>query len=389
MKRLGLGHIPYDEPWSPEPTTLTYVWRNLLLRKVRTGLSMLGVAVSVAGIVSLISVALGMKGSFDQYLEESGASLVVFAKDVADLIFSSVKNEDIEAIGAMDGVEAVARTNIHMARPPSPARLPLIICFGRYPEERLMEKYRDLLVAGRLLERRDEIVAAKYIARQMRWKLGEKVKLLGHEFTVVGLYEPEIAWENGVLVHAGFLAEKLGRTGSYTMAFVYATPSARDRVRRAIEEKLPHLVAVPPSGLMKRFAEQLEIIDDFIIMITAIALVVGVLGVLNTMMMSVSERTREIGMLRALGWSKARVVMTILVEGLLLSVLGGALGLVLGVLGTEALLSAFEDAFLVSNYEVSTFVKGAVVALVVGVLAALYPALRAAGLKPVEALRYE
>lgn len=350
---------------------------------------MLGVAVSVAGIVSLISVALGMKGSFDQYLEESGASLVVFSKNVADLIFSSVKTTDIEAIGGMDGVEALARTNIHMARPPSPSPLPLIICFGRYPEERLMDKYRGLLVAGRLLRQRDEIVAARYIARAMHWKLGGKVKLLGREFTLVGLYDPDIAWENGVLIHAGLLAEQLGRADSYSIVFVYTDPADREPVRKAIEAAFPHLIAVPPADLTKRFDDQLKIIDDFIVMITVIALVVGVLGVLNTMMMSVSERTREIGMLRALGWSKTRVVMTILTEGVLLSVLGGALGLVLGVLGTEALISAFEDAFLVSDYEVSTFVKGAVVALVVGVLAALYPALRAASLRPVEALRYE
>lgn len=368
---------------------MTYIWRNLLLRKVRTSLSMLGVAVSVAGIVALISVALGMKSSFDQYLEESGASLVVLSKNVADPIFSAVRTEDIEAIRRMDGVESIARTNLHMTRPPPPAGLPLIICFGRYPGERMMEKYRHLLVAGRLLERRDEIVAAQYIARAMHWKVGQKVTLLDHEFTVVGLYEPDIAWEQGILIHAGFLAEQLGRKDSYSIVFVYTAPEARESVRRRIETELDNLTAVPPADLTKRFADQLEIIDDFIVMITVIALVVGVLGVLNTMMMSVSERTREIGMLRALGWSKGRVVMTILVEGVLLSVLGGALGLVLGVLGTEALVSAFEDAFLVSDYELSTFIKGAVVALVVGVLAALYPALRAANLKPVEALRYE
>lgn len=368
---------------------MTYIWRNLLLRKARTGLSMLGVAVSVAGIVSLISVALGMRGSFDQHLEESGASLVVFSKNVADLIFSSVKARDIEAIRGMDGVEALARTNIHMARPPAPAPIPLIICFGRYPEERLMEKYQGLLVAGRLLQRRDEIVAAKYIAKEMGWKVGAKVTLFDDDFTVVGFYEADIAWENGILIHAGFLAEQLGRKDSYSIVFVYTAPADREAIRKQVERKLPHLTAVPPADLTKRFEDQLAIVDDFIIMITVIALVVGVLGVLNTMMMSVSERTREIGMLRALGWSKGRVVKTILIEGVLLSVLGGAFGLVLGVVGTEALIGAFPDAFLVSSYETATFLKGALVALIVGVLAALYPALRAAGLKPVEALRYE
>jgi putative ABC transport system permease protein len=79
----------------------------------------------------------------------------------------------------------------------------------------------------------------------------------------------------------------------------------------------------------------------------------------------------------------------VLVEGLLLSGIGGAFGLVLGVLGTEALIALWSKAYLVASYLPSTFVKGALVAVLVGVSAALYPAYRAANLRPVEALRYE
>jgi putative ABC transport system permease protein len=373
---------------------VTYIWRNLLQRKIRSGLSMLGVAVSVAGIVALISVAHGMRGSFDQYLEESGASLTVFSRNVADLIFSAVNGDDVEAIREIEGVEAIARTNFHMARTPrtgdDPAPIPLLICFGRYPEERLMEKYRRLLVEGRLFERRAEILASRYVAEALGWTPGTKVPLFGAEYTVVGVYSSDIAWENGgILIHADVLAQQLGRPNSYTVVFVYTAAGMQAAVKERIDEKLPHLIAVPPAELTSQFADQLEIVDEFILLITLIALVVGVLGVLNTMMMSVSERTREIGMLRALGWSRGRVLQTILGEGVLLSLIGGAIGLGLGVGGTEALMRLFPDAYLVAHYLPSTFVKGGLVALVVGVLAAFYPALRAASLRPVEALRYE
>ena len=169
----------------------------------------------------------------------------------------------------------------------------------------------------------------------------------------------------------------------------YTGADARDAVADRIEADFPHLVAVPPGEFTARFSGQLAIIDDFIVIITLIALTVGVLGVLNTMMMSVSERTREIGMLRALGWSRARVMKTILLEGMLLSILGGLVGLALGVAGTELLLAKFAETYLIAKYVASTFVKGGIVAILVGVLAALYPAFRASNLRPVEALRYE
>ena len=107
------------------------------------------------------------------------------------------------------------------------------------------------------------------------------------------------------------------------------------------------------------------------------------------MMMSVSERTREIGMLRALGWSRGLIIKAIVTEGVLLSVVGGIFGLGLGYAGTEVLIMVFPGGWLDALYQPSTFLFGGAVALTVGVLAAVYPAVRAANLRPVEALRYE
>jgi putative ABC transport system permease protein len=379
---------------------VTYIWRNLTRRKVRTGLSMLGVGASVAGIVALVSVARGLQGSFDDYMAATGASLTVFSADAADLSFSAVRHADIDAIAALPGVEAVARANFLAVLAPrlgeGRPKLAAIFCFGRVPGERTMDKYRDCLVEGRLPEEPSEVLVGSFVADRLGLRVGDRLPLfpkayLGvEEYEVTGVFHSGIAWENGGLViHAAIVAERLDRTEGYSLVFVYTAPGQRDAVRARLAEGFKHLVAMPAGEFTDRFAAQEEILDQFLGIFTVIAIAVGVLGVLNTMMMSVSERTREIGTLRALGWSRGRVLRAILAEGVLLSALGGALGLGLGVVGTEAVLRLFPEAYLVADYAPRTFVQGAIVALGVGVLAALYPAYRAAGLRPVEALRYE
>ncbi len=373
---------------------MSYVWRNLLQRKVRSGLSMLGVSVAVAGVVALISVTHGLKGSLDRYMEASGASLIVFSGDAADLVFSKVTLDDVARIRAIDGVEAVSRVHFSAFRPPSNGDqtpvLPAILLFGRYPEERIMNKYRAFLREGRLFQKPTEVVVSKFIAESLGWGVGAKVPIYGAEYEVVGIFDSDLAWENaGVVIHADVLGRQLGRPDNYTLLFVYTAATAADSVQRAIEVELPRLRAVPPGDFTSQYADQLEVLDEFIALVTVIAMVIGILGVLNTMMMSVSERTREIGTLRALGWSRGRVLRIVLVEGLLLSCVGGAFGLLLGVAGTEALIAFWNKAYLIATYLPSTFVKGGLVAVLVGVSAALYPAYRAANLKPVEALRYE
>jgi putative ABC transport system permease protein len=373
---------------------LIYVWRNLFQRKVRTGLSMLGVGVAVAGVVALISVSVGLRGSLDHYMEASGASLIVFSGQAADLVFSKVTLDDVATIRAIPGVDTVSRVHFSAFRPErtgdkGPA-LPAVFLFGRYPDERIMNKYSRFLKEGRLFEKPNEIVVSRFIAETLGWTVGAKVHIYGVAYDVVGVFDSDVAWENGgIIINADVLGKQLGRSDSYTLLFVYTSEAAADTVRKSIEGKLPHLRAVPPRDFTNNFADQLEIVDEFIALVTVIAMAIGVLGVLNTMMMSVSERTREIGTLRALGWSRRRVLCTVLVEGLLLSSIGGAFGLLLGVAGTEALIALWSKAYLVASYLPSTFLKGGLVAVIVGLGAALYPAYRAANLKPVEALRYE
>jgi putative ABC transport system permease protein len=379
---------------------LFYVLRHLFERKVRSALSVLGVSVSVAAIVALLSVTLGMRKSVNSYMEESGASLVVMSRGAADLAFSRVQPEQVEAIAALPGVDGVGRAVFTALLAPRLAEgrrgLGPLFVFGRFFEERTMQKYGKSLVRGRLPRAPSEVLFGEYAADRLGVRLGDRLPLFERQhlgiadYEVVGIFRSGIAWENlATVVHGPAVQEELNAGGRVSLLFVYTAPPAAESVRAAIDAGQPDLAALPAGEFASRFAEQMKYIDDFVAIVTVVALVIGVLGVLNTMMMSVSERVREIGTLRALGWSRARVVRVVIHEGVLLSIAGGLLGLGLGYAGTEALLRWFHNRILVAHYEAATFLKAGGVAVGMGLLGAFYPGLKASSLRPVEALRHE
>ena len=380
---------------------LAYVLSQFMVRKGRTLMCLLGVAVSVAMIVSILSISRGMRNSLNSYMKESGASLIVFDRSAADLAFSKVRAEEIEQVRNIAGVEEVSRANFTVImgprlgdKAPAGAGLGIIPVFGRFYSERMIRKYESKLIAGRLPSRRSELLIGDLAARKLKVKVGDRFpffreELLGiPQYEVAGIFETDLSWENlGVVAHAEVVQQKTGP--DFALIFVYTAPEDTARVREEVESKIPRLIARRASEFTDRFNEQLAYIDEFIFLLSIIAGIVGVLGVLNTMMMSVSERTRELGTLRALGWTGQRVLGVIVIEGTFISIAGGLLGIGFGYLGTELLLAFFSRGYLVASYLPETFLHGFLLALIVGLLGSLYPAMRASALQPAEALRYE
>lgn len=379
----------------------SYVIRQFIVRKGRTILCLLGVAVSVAMIISILSISHGMRNSLNSYMKDSGASLVAFERSAADLAFSKVTQDEINEVKKIPGVEEISRANFTMIMGPdmgkgSPpgAGLGIIPVFGRFYSERMIRKYSGKLIAGRLPTSRSELLLGELAARKLKVGVGDRFpffqkELLGiSEYEVAGIFETDLSWENlGVVAHAEVVQQKTGP--DFALLFIYTAPQNATEVSERIEKRIPRLVARRASEFTDRFNEQLAYIDEFIFLLSLIAGIVGMLGVLNTMMMSVSERTREIGTLRAMGWSGARVLLVIVIEGILISISGGLLGMALGYLGTELLLAFFSKGYLVASYLPGTFLHGFLLALTVGFIGSFYPAMRAARLKPAEALRYE
>ena len=210
-------------------------------------------------------------------------------------------------------------------------------------------------------------------------------------FKVVGIYTTGIEWEDaGAQVHLRYLQEVLQMEDGFSVGFVYLSdPALTDAVRRRIEAGFGHLDVSEPAEFTSSF-ENFEYVDWFVWVISLTAVIVGGLGVLNTMIMSVSERVREIGVLRAVGWSKGRVARMILGEGIVISAFGGALGCALGVAGAELIIGTTQPGMMMAaSYTVLTFSKAGAVAFGLGLLGSAFPAFQAARLLPAAALRYE
>jgi putative ABC transport system permease protein len=253
-----------------------------------------------------------------------------------------------------------------------------------------------LLVAGRALRAPDEVMVGKIAADAAGWKVGDTVQFFNDPvartlfFRIVGIFSTDVPWESaGAVVHARIIQERLHAGEDHSLAFLYLAPGADPRaVRDDLNARYGELTVEFGERILDQF-NQLEYVDQFLWIVSTVAVLVGGLGILNTLMMSISERTREIGMLRAIGWSRRAVLGTILAEGLVLSVVGGVLGLGLGVAAAEALLAWYPSGLLVASYTAPTFARAFAIAVVLGGLGALYPAWRASRLSPAVAVRYE
>ena len=135
--------------------------------------------------------------------------------------------------------------------------------------------------------------------------------------------------------------------------------------------------------------KQVELVDSFAMAISLLAALVSVIGVANMMLMSVFDRTREIGLLRAIGWSRWRIVAMIEAEGILLSLVGGLLGIPFGLLLIQGSRFFVDMGWLNVTLDGPLYFKAVAGAVLIGIFGSLYPALRAANLSPTEALRYE
>ena len=236
-----------------------------------------------------------------------------------------------------------------------------------------------------------QIILGRTIADTLKLGVGDNLDLSNSRYKITGIFESGISWEElGGVVSLRDAQTFAGRPRKSSMYAVKLNdPSQAEGVVTKINSQFPDVHA----ALAGDFVEQLPDMESSEAIINAIsflAILVGGEGVLNTMLMAVFERTREIGVLRALGWRRRAVLSLILKEALLIGLLGGIAGI-----GT-ALLMIFMlqqvpmiGGYLTPIWEWDVFVRALVIALMLGLLGGLYHAYRATRLQPVEALRYE
>jgi ABC-type lipoprotein release transport system permease subunit len=361
------------------------VVRNLWRRRVRTSLTLLGIGVSIAAIVALGGLAQGMTGTFTAMMQDSQTHLLAAEADI-DSDFSAIEERVAARIAARPDVAAVSGMIMKGA---NTDKMSMLLVFGYHPREFYIRRFR--IIEGEPLTGRHEVLVGWKAAEQMGVEVGDTLRLLESNFRVVGIFETGLPFEEiGVVIG---LREAQALFGMPHQAQFYAIslrdPKQVEEVQRELQEKFPDIDFSLSSELTEDMSD-FRVLQEMVEQISFLAVFIGGVGILNTMLMSVLERTGEIGVLRALGWRRRRVLGTILQESLILGALGGVCGIFLG-LGLGSLIGLTPGMFgaMKPLYTPQLLVQAVIVAAVAGVVGGLYPAWRATRMRPVEALRYE
>ncbi|NTW01728.1 MAG: FtsX-like permease family protein [Oscillochloris sp.] len=360
--------------------------KNIWRRKLRSLLTILGIAVGVAAVVVLSAFGNGMADGFGAVGASSDADLLVTQKDAIMIIVGAVDESVGDEIRQIRGVAEVAGTAVGIVQMPES---PYFLVAGEEPRGFAIGRYK--LIAGRQVLAKREVMLGRQSAENLKKAVGDKFRINDISYRVVGIYETGQSFEdNGAVIHledAQRAFDKRRQVSYFKLKL--DDPSHREVVRTEIESRWDDL-GVTRSGEANSQDEMLKMYRSMGWVLGIFAILVGGLGMMNAMLMSVFERTREIGVLRAMGWRRRRVIRMIIGEAMIQSVIGGLLGLGMGAgLITLARQSPAMAGMLSNGIDSATGTQAFVVALVLGLVGGGYPAWRAARLSPLEAMRSE
>jgi putative ABC transport system permease protein len=379
---------------------LTLVVRNLTRRPTRSILTIAALAIAITTVVTLLGVADNLRRSFGQVYERRGVDFVVVRSGLADRTSSYLPEQLAARIRQLPFVQSVTGGLVDIISFES-AGLYVVPISGRVPKGLLLGDIK--ITSGRSLEQGDKNCALLgfVLARNLGKQAGDVIAIYDEDFRVVGVFESFNSFENGaVFVPLQELQHLMGREGLVTGFMVILDPTcnkeaAGPQIRRSVEalqddEGRPLRLTAMATKDHVESALQLRIMNAVAWLVSAIALLIGVIGMLNTMMMSVFERTHEIGVLRALGWRKRRIVEMVLCEALALSLAGAVVGGTGGVLLMQGLNHLpWINGLLPGSIPPIVLVYGLAIAVLMGFIGGLYPAIRGSSLMPTEAIRHD
>lgn len=370
-----------------------FIVANLFNRPLRTLLTTFGVAVAISAVVSLVGISDGFEKSLRQAYENRGIDLLVLQKGQLQHVSSRLPESLEEKVAVIAGVDKCEPMLIDVTSLDESQMFGVQVQ-GWRTSSFFFEQLE--VIEGEKPESagRKEIIIGEKLAEGLKKLVGDTIELLEDEtYTIVGIYTSPNVFETGwIIMPLEDLQEFMMAEGEVTGYAVVAETHDR-KTLEGIRDEINKLDTRAEATIARDFAEnasELKIAGTLAWMTSSIALVVGALAVLNTMLMTVFERTHELAVMRALGWRKQRVLTLVLAEALALTVLGAALGNLMGA-GVVKFLSLSESGGRVVDGSVSplVFLQGFAVAVALGLLGGLYPAWRAANLEPIDGLRHE
>jgi len=359
--------------------------RSLLRRPVRSALTLLGIALGVTTYLVLVSASAGVVEETESIVKSLRIDMIVQRAGMPIPWQSRIRPDEIAALRRAPGVAELTPVVIGVTRLET---RPRFFVFGATPEA--LAVLGVTLVAGRAYSPgKNEILAGADAARELELAPGDRVAIVGRrELTVAGVYRTgRQLLDGGVLLDRPDAQEAFRMGDLVNLALVGVSPGAvPEDVAQAVSAAAPELEAIP-ADLFGRQQDWLKSFARFARTLAILALAIAALGISNTLSMNVAERTGEMGLLRALGWRRARIARLVVAEGLLLSLGGVALGVpaaaaILGFLTRAGFLGVIP-----ARLPLSSAAEGIATVLLAGLLASLPPLVHALRIRPARALR--
>lgn len=373
---------------------LDLAFKNILRQKSRTALTIIGILIGIGAVVALGSISEGIESMIEKEMKFLGGTILISSKDSGGMMTgfqgSSITEDDVENLEDFSGVKQVIPFVMRMGRirigagPPS-------MTIGIKPEDVEFFKSKGTeLESGRELEEGDTYKALSgYTYADKRGLIvGDTVEIKEHSFEIVGIIEKtKTDMDNSIIVPLETLMD-IYDVEDYRALFVVPEDITEvEYVAEGITDNFEDLEAITSTDIIDQMSEVVDTLRFFTIGIGSIAAIVGGLGVMNTMIMSIMERRKEIGIMKAMGATKKFILTQILLESVIISLIGGTIGIVFGSVGSYS-LRFISSGMAVAKVTIELIVGGFLFALVLGLFGGLYPAWKAAKLDPIKAIRH-
>lgn len=369
---------------------LTLITRNVLTRKVRSSLTGVAVAIAIMTVVALGVLTHSLRQTAISVLRTGTADFTIAQNGVSDVLYSSM--DDAQVSHLMSYPEVESAVGVLVAAIKLDSDHPFFLELGIQPDQ--LDNFGVHIVAGQAYraDATDEVMLGFRASRDLHKGVGDTINIDGNDFHVVGIFSTgQVFGDSASMLPLQALQTNERKPGSVTLAFVKVKQGTDiDALRKKIEKDTPELATVRTQSEFGRVDRNLTLISAANTGISIMALVIGAIGVMNTMVMSVFERTREFGVLRAVGWTRTRVLGLVMGEAVLVSLSGAMAGVAMGFIAIKLiervpeLVGVFQP-----DYTAGVFARALGIAVGMAFVGAFYPAMRAAYLKPLEALRHE
>lgn len=394
-------------------------WQSLIANKLRTLLTMLGIIIGVAAVIALVSVGLGVRSQIESSISSLGSNLLMVFPGAARTpgvrhmagTQESLKVKDYEALKILPDVAFAS---------PSVRNSYLVVYKNKnwtttvngvndsFQEVNNWETKQGRFLTADQINRRERVaVIGNTIAKELFGNdspLGKQIRIKNNPFTVIGVLASKGSGSFGndqddvVLIPYTTSMERMAGINYVSMIYVSGKPNVDlTRLQADVENLLRIRHGIDSSkeadfnvrnmeSVMETMQETTGTLTLFLGAIAAISLIVGGIGIMNIMLVSVTERTREIGIRKALGATYRTIVMQFLIEAVVISLCGGLIGVVLGIGGAKAISLVAPIKTVIS---IPTIILSFGFSMAIGLIFGIYPARKAARLNPIDALHYE